>query len=222
MKVVTIKKDVADLWISTKHYSRRPSIFWKAFGLLIDDKIEGVVVYGQPSPSIQRYAFHDRTFKMYELCRLVIQTKKKNAASFLVANSLKMLEKPCAVVSYSDMEYQHCGFIYQATNWLYTGQTKSHDHTYIVDGERLHAMTIRDKFGVTKIKAWAKENGIETVRPCFKHRYFYLCGNKTDKKTMLGTLRYDVIAQYPKANPKRYDDGNHIDMDYIDVDDFVS
>ena len=189
---------------------------------MIDGKIEGVVVYGQPGPSIQRYAFHDRTFKLYELCRLVIQTDKKNASSFLIANSLKMLEKPCAVVSYADMEYHHCGFIYQATNWLYTGKTKSHDHTYIVDGERLQPITIRDRFGITKVKAWAKENNIETVAPSFKHRYFYICSNKRDKKKMLETLRYDVITPYPKTNPKRYDDGNDIDTPFIDIDDFVS
>ena len=108
MEVIKIDKKTADLWVKTKHYSRRPSIFWAGFGLKINDKLEGVIVYGQPSPPIQKYAFKDRDFRLYELTRLVIQTKDKNAASFLIGRSLRMLEKPCAVVSYADSAWNHC------------------------------------------------------------------------------------------------------------------
>jgi len=210
MKVIPIIKQTADLWVSKKHYSRCPSIFWAGFGLEIDGKLEGVVVYGQPSPPIQKHAFKDRDFRLYELSRLVIQTKEKNAASFLIGNSLKMLEKPCAVVSYADSEWNHCGFVYQATNWLYTGATKSHDHSYLVNGERLHPMTVRDRFGVTNLKQWAKQNSIQTLKPEPKHRYFFLCGDKRSKKMMLDKLSYPVVKLYPKANPSRYDDGESI------------
>ena len=210
MKVIPVNKQTADLWVSKKHYSRRPSIFWAGFGLEINGKLEGVVVYGQPSPPIQKHAFKDRDFRLYELSRLVIQTKEKNAASFLIGNSLRMLEKPCAVISYADSEWNHCGFVYQATNWLYTGATKSHDHSYLVNGERLHPMTVRDRFGVTNLKQWAKENSIQTLKPEPKHRYFFLCGDKKRKKIMLDKLSYPVVKLYPKTNPSRYDDGENI------------
>lgn len=210
MEVTKIDKKTADLWVKTKHYSRRPSIFWAGFGLKINGKLEGVIVYGQPSPPIQKYAFKDRDFRLYELTRLVIQTKERNAASFLIGRSLQMLEKPCAVVSYADSAWNHCGFVYQATNWLYTGATKSHDHLYLVDGQKLHPMSIRDKFGVTNIKEWAKQNGIKTIPPHEKHRYFYFLGGKRDKKNMLDKLTYRVIGEYPKADPIRYDDGGEI------------
>lgn len=216
MKVVRITKQVADEWVKNKHYSRRPSIFWAGFALVIDGKIEGVCIYGQPSPPIQKYAFIDREFRLYELARLVIQTKRKNAASFLIGNSLKQLETPCAVVSYADSNYNHCGYVYQATNWMYTGGTKSHDHTYIVDGVKMHPMTIRDKFNVTNLKAWAKENGIKTEKPKVKHRYFYVCGSKTQKKKMRKQLKYDIIEEYPKVEPDRYDDGDDIEMELTD------
>ena len=212
MQVVKITKKIADEWVGKKHYSRRPSIFWAGFALVIEGKIEGIVVYGQPSPPIQKYSFKDRDFRLYELARLVIQTNKKNAASFLIGNSLKMLEKPCAIVSYADSNYHHCGYVYQATNWIYTGATKSHDHTYIVDGERLHPMTVRDRFGVTNLKQWAKENNVQTEKPKDKHRYFYICADKRTKKKILKTLRYEIIKDYPKIEPNRYDDGDSIDM----------
>jgi len=206
MKVVSLSKDICEKFVLQKHYSRRASIFWAGYGLVEDNKIVGVCVFGQPSPPIQKYAFEDRDFKLYELARVVIQTTTKNAASFLVGNALKLLDQPSAVVSYSDMEQNHCGIIYQATNWLYTGFTISHDHAYLVDGKRVHPMSLRDR-GITNPKEWARENNIETIKPFPKHRYFFLNGNKRQKKIMLSKLKYPVINQYPKCDQQRYDDG---------------
>jgi hypothetical protein len=209
--VISIDKKTADRFVIAKHYSRRASIFWAGFGLIEDNKIMGVVVYGQPSPPVQRFAFIERDFRLYELSRLVIQTSTKNAASFLVGNSLKLLEKPSAVVSYADMEQSHCGFVYQATNWMYTGATVSHDHAYLVDGKRVHPITLRDR-GISDPKRWAKENGIETIKPAPKHRYFFLNGSRSQKKEMKERLKYSVINKYPKCDPVRYDDGPEISM----------
>lgn len=209
MQVVEVSKSICSEFVITKHYSKRMSIFWKGFALVEEGLISGVVVYGQPSPAIQKYAFKDRDFVLYELSRLVIQSKNKNAASFLIANSLKLLRRPSAVVSYADTEQYHCGFVYQATNWIYTGQTVSHDSMYIIDGKRVHSMSLRDR-GIKNPKAWAKENNIEHVKPFPKHRYFYINGNKKEKRAILDKLTYNVIDDYPKMNPVRYDDGDHI------------
>ena len=210
MKVASITKQIADEFVTKKHYSRNPSIFWQGFGLVEDGMIEGVAVYGQPSPAIQKHAFNGRDFRLYELCRVVVQSKTRNAASFLIGNSLKMLEpKPCAVVSYADMEQSHCGIIYQATNWVYTGATKSHDKAYMLNGKRLHPMTLRD-MGITDPSRWARENNIQYVPPMEKHRYFYLVGNKREKAVMLSKLTYEVQHEYPKCDQVRYDDGEEL------------
>jgi hypothetical protein len=207
MNVIPITKQVAEQFVLTKHYSHRASIFWAGFGLEEDGQITGVAVYGQPSPPIQKHAFKDRDFRLYELARVVVQSKTKNASSFLVANSLKLLEpKPCAVISYADMEQNHCGIIYQATNWLYTGATKSHDKAYIVDGKRTHPMTLRDQ-GITDPTRWAKENGIEMVKPMEKHRYFQFIGDKRQRRTMREKLNYPSLDTYPKCDQQRYNDG---------------
>jgi hypothetical protein len=211
MKVVRLSKFYCDKWVSKKHYSRRPSIFWEGFGLCIDGMIEGVCVFGQPSPAIQLHAFESRDFKLLELSRLVIQTKKRNAASFLVSGSLDMLHKPCAVVSYADTSRGHVGIVYQATNWIYTGETVAHDGMYIVDGKEVHSMTLRDT-GITDPARWAKENGVSVVDPMPKHRYFYLCGSRPDKRTMLKALKYPILKDYPKAPKTMYDDGPEIRM----------
>lgn len=212
MRIIGVSKAIAEAFVSAKHYSRRPSVFWEAFGLVEDGMIVGVVVYGQPSPPIQRHAFRDREFRLYELTRLVVQTKTKNAASLLVGRSLQMLsEQPSAVISYADTEHGHAGIVYQATNWIYTGATVSHDKLYIIDGKRTHPMTLRDR-GITDPGRWAKEHGIETVPPMQKHRYFYFVGDRRQKQEMARKLCYPVVHAYPKCDQRRYDDGPDINI----------
>jgi hypothetical protein len=215
--VEPITKKQADLIVTSRHYSRRAPVFWEAFALVEDGFVEGVVIYGQPSPPIQKHSFDDRDFRLYELARLVIQTTKPNAASFLVGRSLRMLkEQPSAVVSYADTEWGHAGVVYQATNWIYTGATKSHDHAYMVDGKRLHPMSLRDQ-GITNPKQWAAENGIQTAPPMEKHRYFYINGNKYQHRDMLSKLKYPVVGQYPKLEKRMYDAGAGVLLHTKDV-----
>lgn len=213
MQVEPITKAQADLFVRQKHYSRRSSIFWAAFGLIIDGKIEGVVVYGQPSPPIQKHAFTDRDFRLYELARLVVQTKERNAASTLVGRSLQMLPAPCAVVSYADSSWGHSGIIYQATNWVYTGATKSHDHLYLLGDERIHPMTLRD-WGVTDPKKWAEDFGVPTLPPQPKHRYFQFVGTRRERHIMRSKLKYPEIKPYPKSEKTMYDDGPRLEVTY--------
>lgn len=211
MHIQPVSKSISEQFVLTKHYSRRASVFWAAFGLVEDGKIQGICVFGQPSPPIQKHAFKDRDFRLYELSRLVVQTKTKNAASFLVGNALQLLDHPSAVVSYADSEQSHCGIVYQATNWLYTGSTVSHDHMYLVDGVRTHPMTLRDR-GITNPKEWAKLNGVGTVKPYPKHRYFFLVGSRSDRRKMLAKLKYPIETVFPKCNQSRYDDGPTLDL----------
>jgi hypothetical protein len=197
-----------------KHYSHRASIFWAGFALIEDGHIQGVVVFGQPSPPIQLHAFKDRDFRIYELARLVVQTRTRNAASFLVGRSLQMLPSPCAVVSYADGAMGHVGYIYQATNWLYTGATLSKDVLYMVDGKPMHALSLTSTRGITAPRAWARENGIEIIKPHPKHRYFMVTGNRRQKADMLSRLKYPVLP-YPKGDSNRYDAGADLVVPYL-------
>lgn len=209
MRVESISKQTAQSVVGTKHYSRRLGIFWEAFGLFIGPKLVGVCVYGQPSAPVQRYSFRDRDFRLYELTRLVVDRGVVNGASFLIANSLKKLkERPAAIISYADSQHGHCGIVYQATNWLYTGAVTAHDSLYVVDGVALHPMTIRDKFGVSDPARWAKDNGIPKVKPEPKHRYFQFVGNKGQIASMRGKLAYVAVSTYPKVAKSMYDDTN--------------
>lgn len=208
-------------WCLKKHYARRKPMFQFAFALVDKkDMVHGVVVYGRPPVQIEKSVFTNpiiSKYKVYELTRLVIQTNALNAASFLVGNSLKMLPKNNIVVSYADSSMNHCGIVYQATNWIYTGSNKAHDSEYIVDGKKMHPKTITERFGITGIAKWAKENNIESIKPKEKHRYFYINADKKTRLDMLKKLRYPIIKKYPKCDKKTYDAGELISMTIRDV-----
>lgn len=218
MKVVKIEYKQAMEWCLNKHYARRKPMYQFAFGLLEDGLIQGIIVYGRPPVQIEKSVFIGdigSDFKVYELTRLVIQTKTKNAASYLIGNSLKMLPKNNIVVSYADSEMKHCGIVYQATNWIYTGGNKAHDSEYIVDGKKMHPKSITERLGITAISKWAKENNIERIKPKIKHRYFFINADKRTKSKMLSSLRYKIIKDYPKCDKSIYDAGLYINMPFI-------
>lgn len=207
MEVKPISKKIAEPIVRQKHYSRRLGIFWEGFGLYEGDTLCGVVCYGQPSAPIQKHAFAGRDFRFYELTRLVVDRGIVNGASTLVGRSLQLLSnKPCAVISYADSSHGHAGIVYQATNWLYTGAVVAHDSLYVIDGVPTHPMTLRDR-GITNPVEWAKNNGIEKIKPQPKHRYFFFVGDKRQRKVMRALLKYPPVAGYPKVDKQCYDDG---------------
>lgn len=215
MKIKSITYKEAMVWCLEKHYAKRKPMYQFAFALVENGKIEGVVVYGRPPVQIEKHVFSEKPtyeYKVYELTRLVIQTKTKNAASFLIGNSLKLLPKPNIVVSYADSNMNHCGIVYQSTNWVYTGGNKAHDCEYIVEGKKMHPKSITERLGITAIAKWAKENNIERIKPKIKYRYFFINASKTKKKDMLNKLKYKVINKYPKCEKTMYDAGDKIIM----------
>ena len=122
MKVIPIQTADAEPWLLEKHYARRMCPISYAFGLYENSVLIGVVTYGVPSSSTLRVGICGVDYKnnVLELNRLCCENRP-NLASYLVGRSLQMLPKPSIVVSYADVGQGHVGYVYQATNFLYTG-----------------------------------------------------------------------------------------------------
>lgn len=119
-----------------------------------------------------------------------------------------MLPSPTIVVSYADTSQGHVGFVYQATNFIYTGLSAKRTDWKVKGLEHLHGQTIADM-------SKGHENRAEFMRQKFgddfylderprKHRYVYFIGSKKDKALMGGALLYPK-EPYPKGETKRYD-----------------
>ena len=215
-KVQKIKNQECKEWFLHKHYAKRiPSISY-AFGLYEGFVLVGVCSFGRPmAPSLIKGAFNGLYQDSFlELNRLVInEGQDKNVLSFFVSQSLKQLPKPNVIVSYADTSQNHHGYIYQATNWIYTGLSFKKQDYKIKGLEHLHSASITDSLGRTDKKKGLKQ--IALLREKYgddlylidrprKHRYFYFIGTKKDKKEMLRNLAYE-IEPYPKGDNSRYD-----------------
>lgn len=196
MKVIPIKTYEVEPWILEKHYAKRMPNIMFSFGLYIDDSLVGVVTYGLPaSPFLCVGVCGERhKDKVLELNRLCIDDGIRNGASFLVAQSMKMLPSPLIVVSYADTSMGHVGYIYQACNFYFTGTTK--ERTDMFAGEGKHS---RHNNGNKDLR----------VHRSAKHRYVYFIGNKTEKKQLLNDLRY-LVQPYPKGQSRKYDAGEQV------------
>jgi hypothetical protein len=196
-------------WCLKKHYAKRLPPIEHAFGLWDNEgMMQGIVTYGTPVSSTLRDLW-DNKYKLMELNRLVInEGLEKNVLSFLVAQSFNQMPKPMVLVSYADTSKNHHGYIYQATNWFYTGLSAVFKDYYVKGMEHLHNGTIMDMSrGQENRVEWLRnkfgENLIMIDRPR-KHRYFYFIGNKKECKEMKQMLPYKT-EPYPKGDNIRYD-----------------
>jgi len=205
MEVLQVSRNqCADLVLNVHYAKRWPSISY-AFGLYVDNKLEGIVTYGTPPSSTLRrgIAGDDYIKDVLELNRLCLRNNKKNQASYLVGNSLKKLPKNKIIVSYADTSQNHLGIVYQATNFIYCGLSAKRTDWKVKGLEHLHGQTIADKFRGVKNRAKAirdyyGDDFYLEPRPR-KHRYLYFHGSKTYKKNVIKNLKYN-IKPYPKQD----------------------
>lgn len=196
-------------WLLKKHYARRICPISYAFGAYFGDDLVGIITYGVPASSTLRAGIcgHEYSSYVIELNRLCCNSQK-NLASILISRSIKMLPKPSIIVSFADTEQGHIGYVYQATNFIYTGLSAKRTDWKISGLEHLHGATISDM-------SRGKENRAQYLRDTYgdrfylkdrsrKHRYIYLYGSKKQVSDMRAMLRYPSI-DYPKGESSRYD-----------------
>ena len=213
LKVQQIKSEETYQWLLKKHYAKRiPNIIY-AFGLYKNTDLIGVITYGNPPSDALCRGVCGEKYKdiVLELNRLCLQNNEKNEASFLVAHSLKLLPKPKIVVSYADTSKNHVGYIYQATNFLYTGLSAKRTEWRMI-GSNKHARTITSQSTLEDRKT--NKDKYEVVDRPRKHRYIYLVAHKKIKKILRECLNYK-IEPYPKGDNLYYDSSANIEKQII-------
>lgn len=145
-KVKSIELFKCKEWILKKHYAKRmPSISY-SFGLYDDNNfIIGVCTFGMPPSSTlaESICGEDYSKIVLELNRLVVNDGlEKNVLSFFVSNCLKLIPKPNIIVSFSDANMGHNGYIYQACNFLYTGESSNITKFIDKNGDEFHFRNI--------------------------------------------------------------------------------
>jgi len=169
MEVLKIKNYECKDWLLNKHYAKRLCSISYAFGLYIDKVLSGVVTFGMP-PSVnlaESICGVDMKNKVLELNRLVVnEGLPKNTLSFFVSNAINKLTNNKIIVSFADANMFHNGYIYQATNFVYTGLSSNTTKLVDKNGEEFHFRNIghyqkNNKLNVNLIKRRLNEESID-------------------------------------------------------------
>ena len=188
-------------WFLKKHYAHRIPNSIYTFGLYENNMLQGVISFGMTANNNLNEFIEG--YECIELNRLVVNDGlPENTLSYFVSQSLKLIPQPKVIISYADSGQGHNGYIYQATNWIYTGLGKG-DYEFIKNGRQYHRKNLFDLFGTGSLEN-AKANGYEVVKVEPKHRYIYLLGNKKIIKDMKQKMPFKS-EPYPKGENKRYD-----------------
>jgi hypothetical protein len=183
-----------------RHYSgRKPNVTF-SFGYFENSKLKAVCTFGKPASNSLCVGICGKEYseKVFELNRLCADGEIEIQLSKFVGWCLNQLKaKDLILVSYADTQMNHNGYIYQATNWIYTGMTKSRTDKYVEGGK--HSRHYDNE----------KQNGLRKHRSS-KHRYVYFSASKAKRKEYMKKLNYG-IEPYPKGQNKKYQLGNFID-----------
>lgn len=183
-----------------RHYSgRKPSITF-SFGYFENNELKAVCTFGKPASNSLCIGVCGKEYseKVFELNRLCVDGKIEIQLSKFVAWCLTELKaKDLILVSYADTQMNHNGYIYQATNWIYTGMTKSRTDKYVEGGK--HSRHYDNE----------NQNGLRKYRSA-KHRYIYFATSKIKRKEYMKKLNYQ-IEPYPKGENKKYELGTFIE-----------
>lgn len=156
----------------------------------------GVIIFGGgATPNISK-PFGMATGEVMELVRVALNGKQP-CTSECVGAALKQLHKDAPqvklIVSYADMDQNHYGTIYQATNWIYLGDMNVGERgAFIINGKKVHPKTVHSHGWVQSIQ-WLREHVDKNVTEFLtkgKRKYIWVFDKKLRKEWQKKALPY--------------------------------
>lgn len=191
------------------HYAKSVPVNTLGYNVYNDnDEYCGVILYGSGANNNIGKSYNLLQGQILELVRVALNGKQSSVSQAL-AMTLKQIKKDCPlvklIVSYADMDQEHIGTIYQATNWVYVGDSfvSKKDGSYIINGNRKHGKSISNIIakrgglnGLTReqyIRKYLDVNAVKFITKG-KRKYLYPLDKKTRK------LIESQRLPYPKTN----------------------
>jgi len=182
------------------HYSHKISPTSQiCLGAYYNNILSGVIIYGIPIAAKTFQTVNNTKAKeCLELQRLALSPEMaKNSESRVISISLKIIKKRYPhikwIVSFADENQNHLGIIYQATNWIYTGEG-SGMNIYVKNGKKYHNRNVsRYKRLYNLNEEDLIKVGFEILKQKKKHRYYYFLHQECKKD-----LKYKILP-YPKV-----------------------
>lgn len=170
-----------------------------SFGVWEDSAFRGAVIFARGASTNLLKPYGLKTTEGAELVRVALQ-KHDAPVSRILSIAVRLLKKHCPglrlLVSFADPAQGHVGGIYQASNWIYSGQSAA-SHQYRDKNGKLWHERMISKRGVQKVFGqWRKvltPDDCEII-PC-AGKYRYLLPLDPDMAQRIEPLR----KPYPKA-----------------------
>lgn len=206
-KLLHIDSKTANDFLLPRHYSGRKPQISKAFGLYDKDRLVAVCTFGKPASNTlcDGICGKEHSKSVYELNRLCrVDDWDEPLSAFVSACLRRLRAENWIIVSYSDTGMKHNGYIYQACNFIYTGQTKRRTDKY-TEGNKHSRHYSNDEQG--------EYRKVRTP----KNRYVYFCTrNKWLKKEWMNSLNYEILP-YPKEENENYVLGEYQEVELVKV-----
>jgi hypothetical protein len=155
----------------------------------------GCILFGNGAMNFHKL-FGMNNGEVFELVRVALNGKQP-CTSECVSAALRQLHKDAPqikiVLSYADMDQEHFGTIYQATNFIYLGETVQGGICgFVVNGKKLHKKTI-GSHGWRASEKWLQEHvdpNAHAVRSKGKRKYIWVYDKKLRKEWQKKSLPY--------------------------------
>lgn len=199
-----INHETAARMVETYHYAHRVPSIVVAVGMYVDGVLAGCITYGMAASTKSSKAICGERHSdvVLELNRLfVFNWAGRNSESWLVGQSYAFIQRPAILLSFADTGQNHIGYIYQATNWLYTGLSDSSGcYSRIeINGHERTSKSFYDELGTQSKAAILRQYPKAVFHPYTqKHRYVYFLGSKRQRKALRKALKWPVLP-YPKG-----------------------
>ena len=195
-----VERKVIQSFVHKWHYSHSTNGVQQTqcFALFNGEKMIGAMMYALPSMKSTAAKYNpDNPLRCWELRRLCcIDDTPTNTESYFIGQTLKWLRRNTdieVIISYADLEFEHEGVIYKATNFIHLGKSGG-GRVLMVDGKKYHARSLNQKekpYGRDLKRRWENKNGhkfwdseqdMHFVNTKPKNIYVYYLNKKIKKK----------------------------------------
>jgi len=155
-----------------------PAAARRCYGVFLDGRLLGGVVFTSGARHGHRLLTATKPQDVATLARLwlgdEVPTNSESRVLGIVLRDLRRTTDWKLLLSYADPAAGHVGTIYQATGWLYLGETAGETYVRLSDGRLHHPRSVSSRYGSNRV-THLNATGVGARREFLggKHRYVY-------------------------------------------------
>jgi hypothetical protein len=202
LEVKPIPGKVARKLCKERHYLHSyPGGALLNFGVFVGHLLLGAVVLGVGPTNVHRLFYGAKNHEVVCLARLWLDDRLgRNSESRVLGTILRVLRRKQitikALFAYSDPVLGHLGTIYQATGFLYLGESTAMPRYKLPDGSVHHSRSLSHSYGTHSRHHFASFGvDVELVRQAPKHTYVALIDPSWKAKLIRPVLPYPTKEQ---------------------------